>query len=140
MEKFLVIFSRIDNQAKATFNGSSYDSGLLQGDPVYPEAGHTFEIQPLPVNYQSYPLDLIIQGLNSHYTIPGRQRENNPFHLEYKIVKRTYDNLGNVTSEQLLFHVDEIRPVATVDSMIVSNRYVVNKDSVTGLISITKGH
>lgn len=140
MEKFIIIFSRIDNQAMATFNGSSYDSGLLQDDPIYAETGHSFEIQPLPSNSTAYPLELLVKGYNSHFSPADRQQDPNPFHIAYKIVKRNYDAAGNINTEIVLFDINDFRPLAKPNTMLLSHIYIVTKDSVSGNISIARGN
>ena len=97
--KYFVIINNVDNGLKVSIgdgvNMNEIYNKSFHGDPELtdPPINITDFLQPTIKNVIRF------QGSNSAYTIPGREKENNPWHFNYRVVKRTFDDNNTMISE-----------------------------------------
>lgn len=96
--EYWINVKHVDNRLLITLNGETiWDSGITHGDPAMDKF---IEITELLKAHPDHTNELIFEGFNDTYTTHGEDGEFNPWHFNYRVFKRAYDDKGTLISEK----------------------------------------
>ncbi len=132
--EYWINVKHVDNRLVIFLNGETiWDSGIIHGDPQMDEMIEiTSELQEHP----EYASELIFEGFNDSYDSKGPDDQLNPWHFQYRIFSRVYDEKGALLKETDLIRPYDEKHLSNPNIKAIDNSYqLILKDGNYKVIS-----
>jgi hypothetical protein len=111
----------VDNRLVIFFDGETlWDSGIIRNDPGI---NKMIEFTDLLKAEPDCSHELIFEGFNNTYTALDTDEDLNPWHFNYRVFSRTFDNDGKLVAEHDLVKPYDERHLSNPHMRAINNSY-----------------
>ena len=119
--EYWINVKHVDNRLVIFLNGETiWDSGIVHGDPQMDEH---IQITELLHQHPEYASELIFEGFNDSYDSKGAEDQLNPWHFQYRIFSRVFDDKGNLLKETDLIRPYDEQHLSNPNIKAIDNSY-----------------
>lgn len=123
--KYLINVKHVDNRLVIYLNGETvWDSGIIHDDP---ELNHFIDITESLQFHPEHTSELIFEGFNDTYVSSGSEGDLNPWHFNYRVIKKTIDAAGNVIEEKDMLAPYNEKHLSNPNIRAINNCYQIVK-------------
>ena len=121
--EYWINIKHVDNRMVIFLNGETlWDSGIIHDDPAL---NHFIEITDQLQAHPEHASELIFEGFNDTYTSNGSEGDLNPWHLSYRVFKRTINGAGKVESETDIVIPYNEKHLSNPNIRAINNSYLI---------------
>jgi hypothetical protein len=120
-KEYWVIVEHVDNRLVVSVNGDKvWDSDVIHDDPLM---NKRINITEFLHEGEQMVNEVIFEGYNGDYG-PGQEKHDmNPWHFTYRLVSRSFDEMGNLIEERDLIKPYDEKHMSNPDMWAINNRY-----------------
>jgi hypothetical protein len=121
-KRYFVNIKHVDNRMKVFLNGETiFDSGIVHGDPAMNEL---VEITSALNCNREHTSELIFEGFNDDLGNNGQHSDEvNPWHFQYRVIERTFDEHGTFENETDLLEAYDQKHLSKPNIRAMNNSY-----------------
>lgn len=135
-QQYWINVKHVDNRLVIFLNGELvWDSGIVHGDPGM---NHFIDITGYLAAHPEHVSELIFEGFNDSYTENGVDGKFNPWHFNYRVIKRELNEKGEVLIEKDILAPYNEKHLSDPNVKAIENAYhIVLRDNEYKVISNT---
>lgn len=120
-KEYWVIVEHVDNRLVVSVNGEKvWDSDVIYDDPLM---NKRINITDFLRKDEHAVNEVIFEGYNGDYGLMDEKHDMNPWHFTYRMVCRSFDELGNLMEERDLIKPYDEKHMSNPDMWAINNRY-----------------
>lgn len=133
-KEYWINVKHVDNRLVIFLNGETvWDSGIIHEDP---ELNEFIQITDALHAHPEYASELIFEGFNDTYNSNGAEDELNPWHFQYRIFSKTFDDNGRLVRETEMIRPYNERHLSNPNIKAIDNCYQLSlKDNEFKVVS-----